>query len=398
MLASAPHQLRSVDDSVLRQSVRGAIEVLETPHGMSPRRLGSAALLQRADDNIRVYSGVATGVRLALETAAEWLELTLRAVRPVALPDTIATPPVLAVEADGLVTHIAIAPFSREWVTADRVAVREPESTARVSVNLAPAARSRPVTVWLPLDAEVTVSGMRADAVVKAAAPSRLPHWLHHGSSISHALEMPMPSGPWPQRAARELGLELTNLSIAGQAVLDPSVARTIAAHPVELITLKLGINLINTDGFSHRTLAPAVHGFLDTIRERQPTTPVVVITAIACPIHENTPGPTIAGPDGLAIPMPRERHPRDARLTLADTREIITRVVNCRRDSDKNLTVLDGTTLLSVDEAYTLRDNLHPDAEGNALIGERFVALARDPRSPLGVALTSASVLQRVT
>lgn len=40
------------------------------------------------------------------------------------------------------------------------------------------------------------------------------------------------------------------------------------------------------------RAFAPAVHGFLDMIREGHPSTPLLVLSPILCPIHEDTPGP----------------------------------------------------------------------------------------------------------
>ena len=44
------------------------------------------------------------------------------------------------------------------------------------------------------------------------------------------------------------------------------------------------------------RAFTPAVHGFLDTIREGHPTTPLLVVSPILCPIHEDTPGPIAPG------------------------------------------------------------------------------------------------------
>jgi hypothetical protein len=41
---------------------------------------------------------------------------------------------------------------------------------------------------------------------------------------------------------------------------------------PADLITLKVGINLVNADSMRERTFRPAVHAFLDTIREGIPT------------------------------------------------------------------------------------------------------------------------------
>jgi hypothetical protein len=66
---------------------------------------------------------------------------------------------------------------------------------------------------------------------------------------------------------------------------------------PADLVSVKIGINLVNTDLMRLRAFAPAVHGFLDTIREGHPTAPLLVVSSMLCPIHEETPGPGHAGP-----------------------------------------------------------------------------------------------------
>ncbi|MFD9486075.1 hypothetical protein ACFWBX_19220 [Streptomyces sp. NPDC059991] len=43
------------------------------------------------------------------------------------------------------------------------------------------------------------------------------------------------------------------------------------------------GVRLVDT---------PAVHGFLDTIREGHPDAPLLVVSPLLCRIHEDTPGP----------------------------------------------------------------------------------------------------------
>ena len=55
---------------------------------------------------------------------------------------------------------------------------------------------------------------------------------------------------------------------------------------------MKIGINLVDTDLMRLRAFTPAVHGFLDTIRDGHPTTPLLIVSPIHCPIHEDTPGP----------------------------------------------------------------------------------------------------------
>ena len=49
------------------------------------------------------------------------------------------------------------------------------------------------------------------------------------------------------------------------------------------------------------RAFGPAVHGFLDTIRDGHPDVPLLVVSPILCPIHEDTPGPGAFDPDALA-------------------------------------------------------------------------------------------------
>ena len=58
---------------------------------------------------------------------------------------------------------------------------------------------------------------------------------------------------------------------------------------PADLISVKIGINLVNTDLMRVRAFGPAVHGFLDTIREGHPSTPLLVVSPI-CARSTRTP------------------------------------------------------------------------------------------------------------
>lgn len=98
--------------------------------------------------------------------------------------------------------------------------------------------------------------------------------WLHHGSSISHGSNAATPTGTWPAVAAARAGVELHNLGFGGSALLDPFIGRVLRDTAADLISIKLGINLVNTDLMRRRALGPAVHGLLDTVREGHPDTP----------------------------------------------------------------------------------------------------------------------------
>ena len=162
---------------------------------------------------------------------------------------------------------------------------------------------------------------------------------MHHGSSISHGAGAASALGTWPVVAARAAGLDLVNLGFSGNAVLDPFVARAIRDQPADVITLKLGINVVNHDAIHLRAFAPAVHGFLDTVREGHPTTPLVVVSPLLCPLVETTPGPTSLDPaDPSGVPHHRAAPVADGALTLTVIRSALRSVVDARDERRAHL------------------------------------------------------------
>jgi GDSL-like Lipase/Acylhydrolase family len=183
--------------------------------------------------------------------------------------------------------------------------------------------------------------------------------------------------------AASARDVDLVNLGFSGSALLDPFVARAMRDTPADLISIKLGINLVNTDLMRLRAFGPAVHGFLDTIREGHPATPLLVVSPILCPIHEDTPGPAATDFSQLAegrLSFVATGDPADpTRLTLNIVRDQLRRLVALRAADDPHLSYLDGRELYGeTDHAVLpLPDALHPDAATHRLIGERFADLA---------------------
>ncbi len=166
------------------------------------------------------------------------------------------------------------------------------------------------------------------------------------------------------------------SLAFAGQCQLDPFVARTIRDLPADLISLKVGINLVNADSMRERAFVPAVHGFLDTIRDGHPATPVVLITPILCPAHEQASGPTVPGPTISTIDRPTNL--ALGALTIGRIRELLAEVVATRQaGGDNQLHLLDGRELFGEDDLADLPDGLHPNAAGYVRMGERFHQMA---------------------
>jgi hypothetical protein len=57
------------------------------------------------------------------------------------------------------------------------------------------------------------------------------------------------------------------------------------------VISLKVGVNIAGGASLSYRTSGPALHGFLDTVRDGHERTPILVISPIICPVLEDRSG-----------------------------------------------------------------------------------------------------------
>ena len=233
---------------------------------------------------------------------------------------------------------------------------------------------------------------LRSDAPLQPQADCVRPQWLHHGSSISHGSNATRPTAIWPAIAARLGGMELTNLGFGGSALLDPFTARTMRDTPADAISIKMGINIVNRDLMRLRAFGPVVHGFLDTVRDGHPETPLLVVSPIFCGIHEDTPGPGAFDMAALAegkmgfIATGDPRETATGKLTLRIIRKELERIVRSRAESDPHLHFLDGLELYGESDAQThpLSDALHPDSESHRLMGGRFARLAFGPGAPL--------------
>ncbi|MFE6774013.1 GDSL-type esterase/lipase family protein [Streptomyces fimicarius] len=366
--------------------LRGALDLEQTERGVLPHRLPARARLQIPDGQLAMAESQPSGVRLAFRTRATAVELDVVATKRVYTgapprPDGVyellvdGRPAARASAADGDTLTIDMATMSTQFRTG-------PVETLRFT-GLADAEKD--VEIWLPHDETTQLVALRTDAPVHDPRPSGRPVWLHHGSSISHGSNATTPTGTWPALAAALGEAELINMGFGGSALLDPFTARTLRDTPADLISVKIGINVVNADLMRLRAFGPAVHGFLDTIREGHPTAPLLVVSPICCPIHENTPGP--AAPDYSAMSEGRLRFkatgdPAETaagKLTLTVIRDELARIVGERAATDPHLHYLDGLGLYGeADNAeLPLPDDLHPDPATHRLIAERFARLA---------------------
>ncbi|MEV4287158.1 SGNH/GDSL hydrolase family protein [Nonomuraea bangladeshensis] len=366
--------MTAVGSAELTAFIDGAAGLDEGDHGgLRPRRLPAWARVQYDDPWFALMEQTSAGVSLRLATSGSVLRLRLH-TRSVRRAGDGVEPHRLAVVVDGAVSgQVAIPEGDVVLIAADgRVAGRERRDPAELTLTLPHDGSEKQIEILLPHDCATEIISLGSDAAIRPPSTGDSPRWIHYGSSISHGLEASSPDRTWPARVALENGWRLRNLSFGGNAQLDPFIARMIRDSPADLITLKVGINLVNADSMRARTMLPAVHGFLDLIRDGHPDTPIILITAIACPAHEHTPGPTVDR-GGSAAGADRALEKDGGALTLFETRRIIERVHADRRAGDSRLHLLDGRRLLGDEDTGLLGDGLHPTEEGLALIARRF-------------------------
>jgi hypothetical protein len=375
-----PDQLKRVDVNDIR--VAGSLDTDATADGIVFRRLPAWTRPEITDLQFQLMVTMPAGVRFELVTDAETIEFDVMVTR-LELNGQTAKPAVFDLVVDGTVVASQESTEGHQILYdafTDHVdfAFGEP-----ATIRFTDVAHGGPVfaEIWLPQDCVVELRELRvSDGATLAPPDASRRRWVHYGSSISHCLEARRPTETWPAIAARLAGVDLHNLAFAGECMLDQMVARTIRDVPADLISIKAGINIVNGDTMRERSFGPALHGFLDTVRDGHPTTPIVLATPIICPSAEDHPGPSVSGRDGRFGVVPRPADLAVGALTLRRIRELTADLVAARRDAgDDHLHLVDGLELFGPDDTADLYDDLHPTADGYHRIGERFHALVFD-------------------
>jgi lysophospholipase L1-like esterase len=205
--------------------------------------------------------------------------------------------------------------------------------------------------IWLPNRGQASLGPLHLPDGAYVAPPSLRPQWTTYGSSITQCTGADGPSETWPALVASANGWTLRGLGFTRQSHLDPVVARLIRDTPADLISLCVGTNIHGASSFGARTLGPALAGFVRTIRDGHPDTPLAVLS------------PT---------PAPAREHAANAvGLTLADVRAEVESTVRTLQADDPALTLIPGP---EVAQAAWLADDVHPSADGYRRMAGRLI------------------------
>lgn len=373
--------------------ITGALDTEVTSRGgIRVHRLPRWVRAQFPDPRLLMAEGQPAGVRVAFVTTATVVELAVHAAR-VGYRGFERPRGSIDLAVDRVVVDQSMLTggdlYDTDLRTGQTEVVRGDSHVARFEGL---PARAKRVEIWLPHNETVELLELRADQAA-VPAPSAGPVWVHHGSSISQGSNAASPAATWVAVAAQRAGVDVRNLGVGGSAVVDPFMARVIRDTPADMISVKLGINVVNLDAMRLRAFVPAVHGFLDTIRDGHPRTPLIVISPLHAAIHEDTVGPSIMDPASFDTGRASFTAGDDAgdtsagRLTLRVVRDALSALVRERRQRDSALWYLDGTVLYGEADARTLPlpDGLHPDGATHRMIGERFADFAFADGGPFG-------------
>lgn len=365
--------------AVVTELFNGVVSVEESGRAVTPLRLARRAWTQVPDDLTREVFRNTSGVRLEAVTRASALELDVYVTLVKAVGSEASEErAVFDLCVDGAVfAHATAASVGNCTFDLEGRLLAETQVQTTLQFLDLPS-EEKTLELWFPPNASVTVRAVRANEELRRAEPDR-PRWVHYGSSISQCAGASSPTQTWPAIVARAASVELLNLGVRGNCHLDQFVARMISDAPADFISIKIGINIAGTDSLKHRTFAPALHGFLDTVRDGHPRTPLLVVSPIVCPELEATPGPSRAIESGTGTTCTCRCQPRPGSLSLQKIRGILEEAVRARSAADDALFYTNGLRLFGTDDLVELPDGVHPSPHGYTLIAERFLDVASE-------------------
>jgi lysophospholipase L1-like esterase len=200
----------------------------------------------------------------------------------------------------------------------------------------------RAVTLYLPLykAAKLLAIGVDKPAQIRRAAPYALPRpVVFYGTSITQGGCASRPGMSYQAILSRMLNLDIVNLGFSGNGKGEPEVARMVAEIDAAAFVMDFAQNNKTVE-----SVREVYEPFLNTIREKHPTTPIFVITPIS------------SAREALA----------DHAGRLEAMREHIRQVASKRiAAGDKRIQIVEGTDLIGPDRLEGFVDTVHPNDLG---------------------------------
>lgn len=311
----------------------GAVSLEHLEHGIKPWRIPYQDYDLYTPEGIEGKAEICAGVRLRLYT-------------------------------DAIAIQVSFAPL-HEAIALDCLVGGVTAQTLHLPVGVTDALFDKGISrgykeleIWLPQNTGMTVTGLWIDEDASAKPlPDNRPRWITYGSSITQCVAASSPTRTWPAIAAAKCGFNLTNLGFSGNCHMEPMIGRLIRDLPADFISLCVGVNIYGAGTLSPRMFQPLLIGLLETIRDKHPNTPLLVISPIYGTHRE-----TELNGLGFTLPMMREAIHKTIRMLQAR--------------GDRHLYYQDGLSWFGPEDGDLLTDGLHPGAEGYELLGQRFPVL----------------------
>ncbi|MEX0324934.1 MAG: SGNH/GDSL hydrolase family protein [Puniceicoccaceae bacterium] len=244
----------------------------------------------------------------------------------------------------------------------DRIQTLEIERNDRFEENLRSKAtewgRYHP-RVWriVPGKGRITYHGIETHESVRPPKNEEVPstRWLAYGSSITHGYDAFDSNNSYVATAARELGIDVLNMGMAGNCRIEKEAADYFAARDDwDLLTAELGVNVLQA--YTVEEFFERSHYFITTIAEAHPEKPLCIVTIF--PNHYT--------PEKYTSPEQIGKHCSNELAFNKCLRGIV------RDGAFSNVTLVEGADILTSPEFLTV-DLVHPSDYGMIEMGKNL-------------------------
>jgi hypothetical protein len=208
---------------------------------------------------------------------------------------------------------------------------------------LPPEKRPHELTFYLPFGKPLAVKSILVESGATIAAPrafATAKPVIYYGSSITQGIAASNPGGIFSAVLGRWLNTDFINLGFSGNGFGEPVLAHAVAEIDAACFVVDYWANP------STQVYRDTLPGFIAILREKHPTTPILVT------------GPYY---------NPSEEMPGEAGRRQIEKRQVTRDFVNERRRAgDDNITLVDGLEMISRGEADALVDGRHANSLGN--------------------------------